>query len=438
MDIDLQTLGDPSQHFGDLYVLKQPLGKGSFGRVMRCINKETELECAVKIINKTELTMDLEAATREVQILASLDHSNVVRFQGIHHNKHHVFIQMELLKGGTLAQLLKRRSLSDAEAAVILRGILGAVSYLHSRDILHRDLKPDNVMFLNDDLSSVKIADFGLSAKFGQHIFAKTFEDMCGTVAFMAPEQIMHRNYAKPVDIWSCAIMLFMAITGKHPLLSQGDTVAEYTQKLQNPMWEFSSDFNPLARQLFLHMTNMQPLERYTADQALRHPWITREETEIPKTYLERIADYNAISQLKRLVSALVGAGALLYLQHGKKPLYEASSLPVPSISEPLPVASAALPARKPSLSPSAVSPSYLHSLQHRNTVKFDSVRRNDFRRRSTDLVSIGFAHRSPARDLDKYTHSPAPLKSSTTLRPTYSSYLRKPRLSPTVDRKSG
>jgi len=433
MDLDLQSLGDSCQHFGDLYVLKQALGKGSFGRVVRCINKETEVECAVKIINKTELTLDLEAAAREVQILASLNHLHVVSFQGIRHNKHHIFIQMELLKGGTLAQLLKRKRLSDAEAATVLRGILSAVSYLHKREILHRDLKPDNVMFLNDDLSSVKIADFGLSAKFGQHIFAKTFEDMCGTVAFMAPEQIMHRGYSKPVDIWSCAIMLFMAITGKHPLLAQGDTVAVYTQKLQNPQWEFPADFNPLARQLFLHMTNMQPLERYTADQALRHPWVTREETEIPKTYLERIADYNAESQLKRLVSGLVAIGALLYLTNGKVVPPDPVPPPAPYISEPLPVISVtSVPAAKPSLSPSAVSPS-VRSLQHRSTLKLDTARRLEFRRRSTDIGSLGFPHKSPTKDLSR---SPAPVMNS--LRPAHSSYLRKPRLSPTADRKTG
>jgi serine/threonine protein kinase len=347
---------------------------------------------------------------------------------------------MELLQGGTLAQLIKRRSLSDAEAAIIMRGILRAVSYLHSRDVLHRDLKPDNVMFLNDDLSSVKIADFGLSAKFGQYIFARTFEDMCGTVAFMAPEQILHKNYSKPVDIWSCAIILLMIITGKHPLLSQGDTMAVYTQKLQNPMWEFSNDLNPLARQLFLHMTNMQPLERYTADQALRHPWITREETEIPKTYLERIADYNAESQFKRIISALVATGALLYIKHGKIPLYEPALLPVPSISEPLPLISghilpSALPPR-PALYPSALSPSSLRSLQHRNTLKLEISKKTEFRRRSTDLVSLGFAHRSPTRDL--LAHSPTVQKSTTTLRPIHSSYLRKPRVSPTANHKVG
>lgn len=437
MELDLQSLGDPSQHFGDLYVLKQPLGKGSFGRVVRCINKNTEEECAVKIINKTELTMDLDAAAREVQILASLSHPNIVRFQGMHHNKHHVFIQMELLKGGTLATLLKRRRLSDQEAACILRGILSAVSYLHSREILHRDLKPDNVMFLTEDLNSVKIADFGLSAKFGQHIFAKTFEDMCGTVAFMAPEQIMHRNYSKPVDIWSCAIMLYMSITGKHPLLAATDTVANYTQKLQNPVWSFPEDFNPLAKQLFLHMTNMQALERYTADQALRHPWITRKETEIPKTYLERIADYNAESQLKRLFSALVGVGALLYIKHGKAPESKAEEMPVPCISEPLPVITVTLPPTRPALSPSVVSPSSLHS--RNTTLRLTTFRRNELRRRSTDLVGLSASRKSPAKEMDKYSHSPGPLKhSATTMRPTNSSYLRKPRVSPRMERKNG
>ena len=420
MDFSVSDPTDQSFHFSDLYVLREALGKGSFGRVARCLNKETNQDCAVKIISKTDLTIDLEAAASEVQILAGLNHPNVLKFQGIHQNKHHIFLEMELLRGGTLSALLRKRRLSDEEAATVMRGIFKAVSYLHGRDILHRDLKPDNIMFLSEDLNTVKVVDFGLSAKFGQHIFAKTFADMCGTVSFMAPEQVMHRSYSKPVDLWSSAMTLYMTITGKHPLLEPGDTVQSYTQKLKQPVWSFPEDFNPLARQLFLHLTNNQPLERYTADQALCHPWITRTHTEVPKTYLERMSEYNSQTQLWRLCGLLVALGVLMHRKHGKATGYPPAPPPpsvlvipehdiqAPSVTSPKQHVQSAMPTRPP------LKEAYKSAL----------------RRRSTDCLDVSRSRRSSTFYKAQSPHSGA-------LRPTASSYLRKPQLSPQSSRKS-
>lgn len=412
MDFSLPDSGDQSFHFGDLYLLQDTLGKGSFGRVVRCRNKETKQDCAVKIISKTDLNIDLEAAASEVQILSGLNHPNVVHFQGIHHNKHHIFLEMELLKGGTLAALLKQRKLRDEEAATVMRGIFRAVSYLHSRDILHRDLKPDNIMFLSEDLSTVKVADFGLSAKFGQHLFARTFEDMCGTVSFMAPEQVMHRSYSKPVDLWSSAIILYMTITGAHPLLEQGDSVQIYTQKLQRLEWSFPDHFNLSARQLFLHLTNSQPLERYTADQALSHPWVTRTRTEVPRTYMERLAEFNSQTQIWRLCGRLVALGALLYLKHGKASRH---------INAPPPPSILIIPDRSPQ-TPSVLKSQVSSAVSPKPPLK--EANKSSIRRRSTECFDI-----SRNRRCSSFSKAQSPRPG--VLRPAASSYLRKPQVSP-------
>ncbi len=96
---------------------------------------------------------------------------------------------MELLSGGTLRKKLEEgRKFTDAEASVIMNGILQAVAYLHRKEIIHRDLKPDNIMFESDELSSVKIIDFGLSAKFEDTPKNDTVEGDAGTALYMAPE----------------------------------------------------------------------------------------------------------------------------------------------------------------------------------------------------------------------------------------------------------
>lgn len=410
MDFSIPDSGDQSFHFSDLYILREALGKGSFGRVVRCVNKATKQDCAVKIISKTDLNIDLEAAACEVQILSGLNHCNVVKFQGIHHNKHHIFLEMELLRGGTLGALLKQRRLRDEEAATVMRGIFRAVSYLHSRDILHRDLKPDNIMFLSEDLSTLKVADFGVSAKFGQHLFARTFEDMCGTVSFMAPEQVMHRNYSKPVDLWSSAVILYMTITGGHPLLEPGDTVQSYTLKLQRLEWSFPNYFNPLARQLFLHLTNSQPLERYTADQALSHPWVTRTHSEVPRTYLERLAEFNSHTQFRRLCSHLVALGSLLYLKNGKVPKHA---------TVPPPPSTLIIPERSPQ---TALKSQALSAVSPKPTVK--EANKSALRRRSTECLDVQRSRRYSA-----FCKGQSPRSSA--LRPVASTYLRKPQLSP-------
>jgi len=104
-------------------------------------------------------------------------------------NKNQFFLVMELMRGGTLGTRMNRPH-SDEECAIIMKGILLAVHYLHEKRIIHRDLKPENIMFANQDVSSVKIADFGLSFKFASEgMFYSLLNKKCGTVIYMAPEQ---------------------------------------------------------------------------------------------------------------------------------------------------------------------------------------------------------------------------------------------------------
>jgi serine/threonine protein kinase len=107
------------------------------------------------------------------------------------------------------------------------------VEYLHFRDICHRDIKPENIMFKNiNDLKTLKLVDFGLSA---QYFEVLEEYDYCGTLIYMAPEQIEKRVYSKAIDMWSVGIIFYMLMNnGNHPLYKKGDKSHDYIEKLKN------------------------------------------------------------------------------------------------------------------------------------------------------------------------------------------------------------
>lgn len=285
---------------GHSYEPERLLGQGAFGRVFECIDTATDSLCAVKVITKREYSVDLEATSKEARILAGISHPHIVEFRKAIELPDSLLIEMELMAGGSLKEILASQRLCDEDCALVLRQVLEAVVYLHSRDIVHRDLKPDNILFKSPgSFQQAKITDFGLSEKFEEKVWGQSMRGNCGTLAFMAPEQTASQPYGRPVDVWSCAMVLFMMVAGRHPLFEPGEDSKSYLSKLNNPQWDFPGDFSSLAKDLFLRMACPKAIGRYSAEEALRHPWITRTQTAIPLTYIERLNHFNQASRLR-------------------------------------------------------------------------------------------------------------------------------------------
>ena len=136
-----------------------------------------------------------------------------------------------------------------------MKAIFEAVHYLHSNQIVHRDLKPDNILISDaSDFSSIKVADFGLSAKHEQQYN----DDEVGTLIFMSPELIQKRKYSPGVDIFAAGIVLYMLLTGgSHPLYASDDfTTEKYKrQLLALQQFTFPEHLSPLAANLFHRLT---------------------------------------------------------------------------------------------------------------------------------------------------------------------------------------
>ncbi|CAG9324467.1 unnamed protein product [Blepharisma stoltei] len=299
-----------SQEIAHLYHSICFLAKGAFGAVFRCVNNYSNKEVAIKVLSKHKLSeRDIERSMQEAKILEELNHENIVKFINVRHTENYILIEMELLKGGTLSQLIEKRRLTEEEAATVMKGIFRAVAYLHDRKVLHRDLKPDNIMFGKPhDLSSVKVADFGLSTKY---TLVEQLHSMDGTMVYMAPEQVLEQHYSEPVDIWSCGLMLYTLVAGKHPYYEEGDDKNTMIWKLKNIHWEYPENFPLLAKDLFEHCATVSYMERYTANLALGHPWITRSGGKIPLTHMERMRGYQDRLNLRTIANLVLILGKI-------------------------------------------------------------------------------------------------------------------------------
>ena len=268
---------------------------GAFGTVLHVFDKKLYKDIAVKVINKVKRNLSyINKIKEEISVLKKLAHPNIVKFYGYVEGNNQLLIKMEYIKYGTLEQWMKnQKKIFEEEASTILRNILSAIEYLHSKRICHRDLKPENIMLSRkNDLNSIKIVDFGLSI---QNLNKLINNDYCGTYIYMAPELMEKKLYFISVDIWSIGILMFMLLNkGKHPFYIKGDKRDEIANKIKNGKFTFYEEISPLAQNLISKLLEPNPSWRYTASQAKQHPWITRNFNETPpKTVNELLIKSN-------------------------------------------------------------------------------------------------------------------------------------------------
>lgn len=305
--------GEGSNKFSDYYIYLSALGSGSFGKVVRAIDRVSGQEVAIKIIRKKSFKYNkIMQIKKEAEILSSLNHPNIVRFISLNETLKRIFLVMELVSKGNLKQYLKNNKLNDLQASQVMLGILRAVDYMHSKNVIHRDIKPENILIPSfKDFSQVKLADFGLSSQFDQSFNHHMESRDCGTPIYMAPEQSNQQFYSRPVDLWSCGILMYTLIANNHPLADPTESKKSYLDKLKSPKWKFPESFPAIAKNLFLKLVELSPIERYTAMQALNHPWILRQEVKVPLTSFEKFKLYDEMLKIKGILFPIFFACAI-------------------------------------------------------------------------------------------------------------------------------
>ncbi|OHT06117.1 CAMK family protein kinase [Tritrichomonas foetus] len=196
------------------YTILEEIGHGAAGTV-RLALRENQEKCCVKIIPKAnlEFEQDIRFFHAEIDALSNTFHPNIVQFNEMYEDNVNYYVFQEYCQGISLTQYIDEKPiLNEGEGAKIFQQLLLALSYLHDRNIAHRDIKPDNIMICEG--GQVKLIDFGLCTNCGDSL-RNTF---CGSPLYAAPECIRSEPYiAMKSDIWSAGVVFFVLITGEYP-----------------------------------------------------------------------------------------------------------------------------------------------------------------------------------------------------------------------------
>eukprot|EP00511_Aplanochytrium_stocchinoi_P001165 CAMPEP_0204827046 /NCGR_PEP_ID=MMETSP1346-20131115/4613_1 /ASSEMBLY_ACC=CAM_ASM_000771 /TAXON_ID=215587 /ORGANISM="Aplanochytrium stocchinoi, Strain GSBS06" /LENGTH=352 /DNA_ID=CAMNT_0051955339 /DNA_START=103 /DNA_END=1158 /DNA_ORIENTATION=- len=267
--------------FNDIYSLEEQIGKGSTAVVFKCRKKNVnaiDKAFAVKIIDKKKVSVmytDIyQQLKREVDILDSLRHPYIIRLHGMFESEKALHVVTEYAAGGELFDYLISRPnglLSEAEASQLIRQITSAVAYMHMNNVLHRDIKLENILLADkpEEHNScvLKIIDFGLAKTMKRSERAKTF---FGTVGYLAPEMVS-RRYSFGVDVWAIGVLTFVLLCGVFPFEDDVRKGAKVNYKLKFPPW--AKNISASAKDLLKALLQVNPNARATAASAMDHPW---------------------------------------------------------------------------------------------------------------------------------------------------------------------
>ncbi|XP_076141151.1 ribosomal protein S6 kinase alpha-2 isoform X2 [Alosa pseudoharengus] len=276
----VQQLHGNNIRFTDGYELKEDVGIGAYSVCKRCVHRITSVEYAVKIIDKAK-----KDPSEEIEILLRYgQHPNIITLKDVYDDGKYVYLVMELMRGGELLdRILYQKCFSEREASAVLCTLTKTVEYLHSQGVVHRDLKPSNILYVDEtgDPESIRICDFG----FAKQLRAENGLLMtpCYTANFVAPEVLKKQGYDAACDIWSLGILLYTMLAGFTPFANGPDDTSEEIlarigsgkYALTGGNWDTVSD---AAKDIVSNMLHVDPHQRLTAPQVLRHQWIVNRE----------------------------------------------------------------------------------------------------------------------------------------------------------------
>ena len=274
----------------DSYNLGRRIGSGSYGQVFEAVHIPSSSHRAIKVLNHAALPTDeLSCMFNEMSLLKSLvlptqDHPNIIKLHEVIKEGNKVNIVSELCSGGDLlTKVKKEKTLSERVAATYMRQILSAVAYCHERNVVHRDLKLENILLeTNSPSSMLKIIDFGTAKRLSPN---ETMLDIIGTVSatqplYIAPE-VLSRRASEKCDVWSCGVVLYIFLSGKPPF--RGCDGRDVFQKVRAGIFEIDGEnytgpewtqVSAGAKDMLLKMLTKNPLLRPSAKDLLAHPWL--------------------------------------------------------------------------------------------------------------------------------------------------------------------
>uniref|UniRef100_A0A8C5TXX4 Protein serine kinase H1 n=1 Tax=Malurus cyaneus samueli TaxID=2593467 RepID=A0A8C5TXX4_9PASS len=261
------------------YDIKALIGRGSFSRVVRVEHKATKQPYAIKMI-ETKYREGREVCESELSVLRRVRHTNIIQLIEVFETQERVYMVMELATGGELFdRIIAKGSFTERDATRVLQMVLDGVRYLHTLGITHRDLKPENLLYYHPGTDSkIMITDFGLASarKKGDDCLMKT---TCGTPEYIAPEILVRKPYTNSVDMWALGVISYILLSGTMPF--EDDNRTRLYRQILKGKYSYSGEVSDpwpsvsnLAKDFIDRLLTVDPSDRMTALQALKHPWV--------------------------------------------------------------------------------------------------------------------------------------------------------------------
>ncbi|KYB27919.1 Serine/threonine-protein kinase SIK2-like Protein [Tribolium castaneum] len=252
------------------YDIERTIGKGNFAVVKLAKHRITKTEVAIKIIDKSQLDAgNLQKVYREVDIMKRLDHPHIIKLYQVMETKNMIYLVSEYASQGEIFDYIARYGrMTEDQARTKFWQILSAVEYCHNRNIVHRDLKAENLLL--DSNNNIKIADFGFSNYYTSGGVLSTW---CGSPPYAAPEVFEGKKYTGPeIDIWSLGVVLYVLVCGALPF--DGCSLPALRDRVLSGRFRIpyfmSSDCESLIRKMLV----LEPNKRYSISQIKKHRWM--------------------------------------------------------------------------------------------------------------------------------------------------------------------
>lgn len=270
----------------EFYTFGRILGQGSFGMVSEATDKETGAKWAIKKVNKEKAgSSAVKLLEREVNILKSVKHKHIIHLEQVFETPKQMYLVMELCEDGELKEVLDMKGhFSENETRLIIQSLASAIAYLHNKDIVHRDLKLENIMvkssFMDDNNEmnlNIKVTDFGLAVRKHGSRSEGMMQTTCGTPIYMAPEVINAHEYSQQCDIWSIGVIMYLLLCGEPPFLANSEEklfelIRKGELQFEDPVWDSVSDS---AKNVLKQLMKVDPAHRITAKELLDNQWLT-------------------------------------------------------------------------------------------------------------------------------------------------------------------
>jgi serine/threonine protein kinase len=250
---------------------EREIGKGGFGSVWKVVHKATKKVYCVKIIGKQSIIEQqlVDQMNREIEIMYLLNHPHCLRLKNHFEDDQNFYLLMPLASKGQLYKILRRcKKFDEKTAAQILRETIAALQYMHSfkPPILHRDLKPENLLI--NDTGRVYLADYGWSNFKNEGDIRKTF---CGTPEYIAPEMLKKEGHDHRIDIWCVGVLMFEFLSGYSPFCAK--TNQDLYMNIRRLKIQWPNDMPPLAKNLISKILKINPRDRLSLEDILKHKW---------------------------------------------------------------------------------------------------------------------------------------------------------------------